>query len=126
DIRMNRTPRCDRTSAWSALREHHEGAGRRFDLRDAFAADPGRFEALSVQAPEVFADLSKNLVDARTLALLLDLARECGVEACRDAMFAGEAINLTEGRAVMHTALRAPRDAGPNGAAVHEVLERML
>ncbi len=125
-IRMNRTPRCDRTSAWSALREHHEGAGRRFDLREAFAADPGRFDALSIQAPEVFADLSKNLLDARTLAILLDLARECGVEARRDAMFAGEPINLTEGRSVLHTALRAPREASPNGAAVHAVLERML
>ena len=66
-----------------------------------------------VEAPEVFADLSKNLLDAATLHFLLDLARECGVEARRDAMFAGEAINVTEGRAVLHTALRAPRGAAP-------------
>ena len=100
--------RCDRTAAWSALRAHYEAGGRTFDLRQAFAADASRFAALSLEAPEVFADLSKNLVDTHTWGLLADLARECGVEARRDAMLAGEPVNVTEDRAVLHTALRTP------------------
>jgi glucose-6-phosphate isomerase len=120
------TRRCDRTEAWAALQGHYQAHGRDLDLREAFARDPGRFEAFSVQAPEVFADLSKNLIDVATRRFLLDLARECGVEALRDAMFAGEAINTTEGRAVLHTALRAPRGAAPFGDEVHAVLDAML
>ena len=89
--------RCDETAAWAALQGHFEAHGRDLDLREAFARDPGRFEAMAVQAPEVFADLSKNLLDVATLHFLLDLARECGLEAQRDAMFAGVAINNTEG-----------------------------
>ena len=123
---MTNAPRCDKTEAWSALAGHYEAHGRDFDLREAFARDPGRFGALSVEAPEVFADLSKNLVDAATLRFLLDLARECGVEARRDAMFAGEPINPTEGRAVLHTALRAPRGKGLFSDDVHQVLDAML
>ncbi|KDB52545.1 glucose-6-phosphate isomerase [Sphaerotilus natans subsp. natans DSM 6575] len=123
---MSTAPRCDRTEAWSRLADHHAGAGRALDLRQAFAADAGRAEAFSLQAPEVFADLSKNLWDADTRALLLALARECQIEPRRDAMLAGEPINLTEGRAVLHTALRAPRGAAPFGDDVHEVLDRML
>jgi len=120
------TPRCDRTVAWSALRGHYEAHGRDLDLRDAFARDAGRFEAFALEAPEIFADLSKNRWDLATRKLLIDLAGECGLEARRDAMFAGEPINTTEGRAVLHTALRAPRGAAPFGDEVHEVLERML
>jgi glucose-6-phosphate isomerase len=74
----------------------------------------------------VFADLSKNLVDIATVHFLAELARECGVEALRDAMFAGAAINATEGRAVLHTALRAPPGQAPFSAQVHAVLEAML
>jgi glucose-6-phosphate isomerase len=118
--------RCDRTAAWAALAGHFEAHGRRFDLREAFAHDPGRFEAFSLQAPEVFADLSKNLLDTATRQFLLDLARECGVEARRDAMLRGEIANATEGRAVLHTALRAPRGAGPFSDEVHGVLDGML
>jgi glucose-6-phosphate isomerase len=118
--------RCDRTEAWAALRGHFEAHGRDFDLREAFARDPGRFGALSVSAPEVFADLSKNLIDIATLHFLVDLARETGVEARRNAMFAGAAINATEGRAVLHTALRAPPGEAPFSDAVHAVLEAML
>jgi len=118
--------RCDRTEAWAALAGHYQAHGRDLDLREAFARDAGRFEAFSLQAPEVFADLSKNLIDVATLHFLLDLARECGLEARRDAMFAGEPINTTEGRAVLHTALRAPRDRGPHSDAVHDTLDRML
>ncbi len=120
------SPRCDRTLAWSALQGHFQAHGKDFDLREAFAADPQRFERWGLEAPEVFADLSKNLVDAATLRFLADLARECGLEQRRDAMFAGEAVNTTEGRAVLHTALRAPPGGGPHSLDVHEVLEAML
>ncbi|HEY6510880.1 MAG TPA: glucose-6-phosphate isomerase [Burkholderiaceae bacterium] len=118
--------RCDRTVAWRALQGHYEAHGRELDLRDAFARDPARFAALSLQAPEVFADLSKNRWDLFTRKLLIELARECGMPARRDAMFAGEPINTTEGRAVLHTALRAPRGAAPFSGEVHAVLDAML
>lgn len=118
--------RCDRTASWGRLAAHFERA-RQFDLRDAFARDPGRFEAFSQQAPHVFADLSKNLIDAEAESLLMALARECGLEAYRDAMFAGERINNTENRAVKHWLLRAS-DASqdPDSEAVRETLEAML
>jgi len=119
-------PRCDATAAWAALHGHFEAHGRAFDLREAFARDPARFSAFSVQAPEVFADLSKNLLDTATLHFLLDLARECGLQAQRDAMLRGEPVNTTEGRAVLHTALRAPRGRGLHSKEVHAVLDAML
>jgi glucose-6-phosphate isomerase len=124
-------PRCDQTEAWAALSGHYEAHGRDFDLRDAFARDAGRFDAMGIEAPEIFADLSKNLIDTATLHFLLDLVRECGVEARRDAMFAGAPINTTEGRAVLHTALRAPRAihghaSAPFSDEVHHVLDAML
>ena len=100
--------RCDHTPAWAALAQAYGAQGNSFDLRTAFAADSQRFAHFSQQAPQVFADLSKNLIDAPTEALLLDLARQCGVAERRDAMFAGEAINSTENRAVMHFLLRNP------------------
>ena len=118
--------RCDDTTAWAALRGHYEAHGRTFDLREAFARDAGRVQGLTWDAPEIHADLSKNLLDTATLHFLHDLARECGVEAHRDAMFAGQPINITEGRAVLHTALRAPRGAGPFSDEVHGVLDAML
>jgi glucose-6-phosphate isomerase len=119
-------PRGDETPAWAALAGHFEAHGRGFDLREAFAREPGRFESMSFEAPEVFCDLSKNLLDTATLRFLLELAAQCGVPERRDAMLAGEAINATEGRAVLHTALRAPRGAGPHSAQVHGVLDAML
>jgi len=134
---MSRT-RCDRTPAWSALQTSFNTSGRAFDLRTAFAADAGRFAAFSQSAPHVFADLSKNLIDSATRQLLLDLARQSGVEAHRDAMFAGEAINNTEQRAVMHWLLRNPaialvdiEDGAINSVAhelakVHATLDDML
>src|SRR5207342_2724189 len=123
---MTSFPRCDATAAWAALRGHYEAHGRDLDLREAFARDPARFERFGVEAPELFCDLSKNLVDAATLHFLADLARECGVEAQRDAMLAGEAINVTEGRAVLHTALRAPPGAAPFSDEVQATREAML
>ncbi len=118
--------RCDQTAAWAALQGHYQAHGRDFDLREAFARDAGRTRALSFEAPEVFADLSKNRLDTATLKFLLDLARECGLEAQRDAMFSGAPINATEGRAVLHTALRAPRGQGLHSDDVHTVLDASL
>jgi len=123
---MPSTPRCDQALAWAALQGHYEAHGRALDLRDAFAQDPGRFQRFSLQAPEVFADLSKNHWGVATRQHLLDLARECRLEARRDAMLAGAPINHTEGRAVLHTALRAPRGEGLFSDEVHGVLDRML
>lgn len=98
-------PRCDATPAWAALAAHHrqrfDGADA-FDLRRAFAEDARRFERLSLQAPHVFADLSKNLLDERALALLLQLAAQCQLESYRDAMLGGQAVNNTEGRPALH------------------------
>ena len=123
---MPTAPRCDDTIAWSALQGHFQGHGRTLDLREAFARDAGRFDAMAVQAPEVFADLSKNLWDGTTQRLLIELAQACDLPARRDALLAGEPINSTEGRAVLHTALRAPRGAGPFSDEVHGVLDALL
>ena len=122
------------TPAWAALKAHHdELVSSGFSLKEAFAADAGRVERLSFDMDDLRFDLSKNLVDERTLSLLCDLAREVGLEQRRDAMFSGEHINTTEDRAVLHTALRRPaEDAGRlvvDGqdcvADVREVLDRM-
>ncbi|WP_119674487.1 glucose-6-phosphate isomerase [Deinococcus sp. RM] len=118
------------TAAWSALLDHHR-ALQGTHLRDLFAQDPARGERLTAEGAGLYLDYSKNRVTDETLTLLLNLARETGVTAKRDAMFAGEKINVTEGRAVLHTALRAPagatvlvdgHDVVPD---VHEVLGRM-
>jgi glucose-6-phosphate isomerase len=120
--------RCDETPAWAELQAYFNETGRALDLRQAFRADPARFEAFSQEAPHVFADLSKSLLDIKAEALLLQLARECGLERHRDAMFAGEAINTTEGRAVKHWLLRTPRGASsdPDAMQVHATLDAML
>jgi glucose-6-phosphate isomerase len=123
--------RCDLSPVWAELQAHFDkggaASGRGFDIREAFKADAGRFQALSFSAPEVFADLSKNRIDATTLALLLKLARDCGLEARRDALLRGDPVNHTEGRAVLHTALRAPAGSGaPFNAEVQASLDAML
>ena len=100
---------CDQTLAWRKLGEHRAAFTPSFDLREAFALDAERFAHFSQEAPHVFADLSKCLIDRRSEQLLFELARERGLESWRDAMFAGEAINQSEGRAVLHTLLRAPK-----------------
>lgn len=119
--------RCDRAAAWGRLRQHFDAAGRGFDLRTAFSQDTGRFAAFSQEAPHLFADLSKNLVDAQAQELLFALARECGLERHRDAMFAGEKINNTENRAVKHWLLRnAEGSADPDAGEVRATLDAML
>jgi glucose-6-phosphate isomerase len=122
---MMRT-RCDHTAAWGLLKSEFESSGKSFDLRTAFASDPQRFATFSQDAPHVFADLSKNLIDDQTQSLLFDLARQCGVEQHRDAMFAGQAINSTENRAVMHFLLRNKPAAQyfPAQAAIDKIADK--
>ena len=122
--------RCDQTPAWKALTTHAAQATG-FDLRTAFAQDPERVSALSQTAPHVFADLSKNHTDAATEALLIELARQTGLASHRDAMFRGEPINNTEGRAVMHWLLRQPEGSVSGDLAAplkraHDTLKPML
>jgi glucose-6-phosphate isomerase len=120
----------NRTAAWNALQDHLAQV-RNWRMRELFDAEPQRFHAFSEEAAGVFLDYSKNLVSRETMDLLCDLARERGVEAQRAAMFAGQKINGTEQRAVLHTALRAPRgdrlmlDGQDINAEVHAVLERL-
>ena len=116
--------------AWKALEQHHsEIAGRH--LRDLFAEDPGRGERLTAEAAGLYLDYSKNRVTDETMRLLIRLAEESDLEQRRDMMFAGERINVSENRAVLHVALRMPKDASlvVDGvdvvAQVHEVLGRM-
>ncbi len=104
-------PDITQSSAWQALAEHHRELTP--DLRGWFAEDPERAEKLTVTAGDLYADLSKNLITERTRDLLLQLARTADVEGRRDAMFSGEHINVTEDRAVLHTALRRPEGASP-------------
>ncbi|MFB7381984.1 glucose-6-phosphate isomerase [Kitasatospora purpeofusca] len=124
-----RTP-LDRTPEWAALAKHREEFGDTH-LRELFAADPERGRRYTLQVGDLHVDYAKQLVTDETLALLRELAGATGVAALRDAMFRGDRINTTEDRAVLHTALRAPRDAvievdGENVVpAVHAVLDRM-
>jgi len=118
------------TPAYQALQQHALDSGKR-SLRELFAADPDRFARFSLEAAGLFLDFSKNLIDQQTVSLLLALAQDTQVTSLRDAMFAGKKINLTEHRAVLHTALRAPRDASLelDGREivqdVHAVLDRI-
>ena len=116
--------------AWGALKVHH-GKVRAIHLRKLFEDDPKRGERLTVEALGIYFDFSKNRITEKTLKLLLDLARESGLRERIDAMFRGEKINITENRAVLHVALRAPKDAsivvdGKNVVPdVHAVLDKM-
>jgi len=118
------------TPAWGELERHHE-AIRGAHLRDLFAADPERGERLVADGAGLHLDFSKNRVTDETLLLLGELARHRGVEERREAMFAGERINVSEGRAVLHVALRMPRERSlvVDGVdvvkQVHETLDRM-
>ncbi|MGF6179613.1 glucose-6-phosphate isomerase [Massilia sp. UYP32] len=125
-----RQPPLTSTASFQALAQHADTA-KTWQMRDLFAADPDRFERYSDEAAGLFLDYSKNRLDGRTLELLVQLARERGLEARRDAMFTGEKINNTENRAVLHTALRAPRgatlvvDGQEVNADIHAVLDRV-
>ncbi|GAA3398023.1 glucose-6-phosphate isomerase [Cryptosporangium minutisporangium] len=125
-----KTVEIDATPEWAAVREHADRL-RDTHLRDLFAAEADRADRLTVEAAGLVADYSKHRVDAAALESLFALARAADVEGHRDAMLRGEKINTTEDRAVLHTALRAPRDAeitvdGQNVVPqVHEVLDRM-
>jgi glucose-6-phosphate isomerase len=116
--------------AWQALREHHEEI-EGTHLRELFAADPRRGERLVADGAGLHLDFSKNRISDETVMLLGQLARECGVEERREAMFAGEHINVSEDRAVLHVALRMPRgrslivDGVDVVKEVHETLDRM-
>jgi glucose-6-phosphate isomerase len=116
--------------AWASLEAHQKIIASQ-SLRDLFAADPGRGERLALEAAGIYLDYSKNRITGETLGLLLQLAEESDLRGRIDAMFAGEAINVSEKRAVLHVALRAPRgevirhegrDVVPD---VHAVLDRM-
>jgi glucose-6-phosphate isomerase len=116
--------------AWKALEQHYAKIAPQH-LRDLFAADPGRGERLTAEAAGLYLDYSKNRVTDETMALLVQLAEECGVEQRRDAMFRGDPINVSEHRSVLHVALRMPAgtslvvDGVDVVAEVHEVLDRM-
>src|SRR5271167_1432358 len=116
--------------AWKALGEHYKQI-KPVHLKELFAKDAGRSERFTVEAAGIFLDYSKNRITDETIKLLLQLAEESGVKARLDAMFSGEKINITEKRAVLHVALRAPKgesivvDGEDVVPAVHEVLDKM-
>ncbi|HJX51942.1 MAG TPA: glucose-6-phosphate isomerase, partial [Polyangia bacterium] len=93
------------TQAWKKLEQHQRSLAKK-TLRELFAEDSGRFARFSLRLGDLLLDYSKNRITVETMALLCELARTAGVEGMRDRMFAGEPINLTEGRAVLHVALR--------------------
>src|SRR6266704_3184399 len=119
-----------RRRAWKALESHHERT-KNLHLRELFAADPGRGARMTAEATGLFLDYSKNRITDETLKLLFELARESGLRTAMDAMFRGDKINLTENRAVLHVALRAPKGASltVDGKQVvpevHAVLDKM-
>ncbi|HVZ17963.1 MAG TPA: hypothetical protein VG897_12645, partial [Terriglobales bacterium] len=123
------TPLTER-QAWKALQSHYEKI-RNTHLHQLFADDPKRGERLSLAAEGLYLDYSKNRITDETIRLLLDLANESGLRERIDAMFRGDRINITENRAVLHIALRAPRSAVINVDSrnvvpeVHTVLDRM-
>ncbi len=123
-------PTLRSTAAWQALTAHHaEMQG--LHLREQFAADPSRGETMTAEAAGLFLDYSKNRITPETLPLLIELAKERDLTGRIEAMFSGQHINVSEDRAVLHTALRLPRDAtlevdGQDVVAeVHDVLDRM-
>jgi glucose-6-phosphate isomerase len=126
----SRNRSTSRPAAWQALADHYETM-RGLQLRDLFADDPARGERMTAEAAGVYLDYSKNRINAETLKLLIELAQQAGLRARIDAMFRGEKINVTENRAVLHVALRAPKGAsiivdGKNVVPdVHAVLAKM-
>src|SRR6266550_4170993 len=121
---------ANRTPAWDALASYYKKVSK-LHLRQLFGDDPKRGERMAVEAAGLYLDYSKNRIIDQTLRLLLQLAEESGLQARIDAMFGGEKINITEKRAVLHVALRAPRGASilVDGKdvvpEVHSVLDKM-
>jgi glucose-6-phosphate isomerase len=124
------TPPLPQRLAWGALVAHQRDVIS-WHLRDLFNDDPERGRRFTVEAEGLYLDYSKNLINDETMALLTQLALESRVEECRDAMFAGQHLNVSEDRAVLHVALRMPKNASlvVDGvdvvAQVHQVLEQM-
>jgi glucose-6-phosphate isomerase len=120
----------DKRPAWNALKAHHKEI-EKLHLRKLFADDPGRGERMTVEAAGIYVDYSKNRITDETLRLLIELAEESGLRARIDAMFRGEKINITEKRAALHVALRAPRgtsifvDEENVVPQVHVILDKM-
>ncbi|MFO0916593.1 MAG: glucose-6-phosphate isomerase [Pirellulales bacterium] len=127
---MTAAPQLTDRPAWQKLNDHHRQL-REIHLRELFNADPDRGTRLTLEAVGLTLDYSKNRITDQTLPLLVQLARECDLPGRIEAMFGGQRINITENRAVLHTALRTPRDAtvmvdGENVVpAVHAVLDKM-
>src|SRR5690349_18852259 len=127
---VEQIPDISATPAWKALQQHHRQIGETH-LRDFFDEDPDRGREFNLTVGDLYIDYSKHRINRDTLKLLIDLAHAAHLEQHRDAMFDGTHINVSEDRAVLHTALRLPRDAsltvdGQNVVAdVHEVLDRM-
>ena len=94
------------TQAWFVLKKHFEEEMSRRQMKDLFAADPNRFESYSIKEANILFDYSKNIISDKTIQLLFQLAKECGLDNAIEAQFSGKAINETENRAVLHTALR--------------------
>jgi glucose-6-phosphate isomerase len=125
-----RIPALTAQPAWKALETHHKNV-RELHLRNLFADDAKRGERMTAEAAGIFLDYSKNRITDETIKLLVQLAQECGLRDRIDAMFSGKKINITENRAVLHVALRAPKGAsitvdGENVVPqVHSVLDKM-
>src|ERR1700745_3334667 len=123
------SPAIVKRQSWKALESHHQKISKRH-LRELFAEDPQRGERMALEAVGLYFDYSKNRITDETLKLILRMAEESGLPSRMEAMFSGEKINLTENRAVLHTALRAPRDAsivvdGENvGPKIYAVLDK--
>jgi glucose-6-phosphate isomerase len=119
--------RIKSTPEWSALADHFARV-REVHLRDLFAEDPHRAESMTVEAADLVLDYSKNLLTAKTVRLLAAVAERAGLRERTEAMFSGEHINVTEDRAVLHVALRAPRGVhiGPDGRDVVPEVNRVL
>ena len=127
---MQSAPTPNEHSAWKALAAHYQQT-KGLHLRELFAKEPGRGERLAIEAVGIYLDYSKNRINDETIDLLLQLAEQSGLRARIDAMFAGEKINTSEKRAVLHIALRAPKeqsilvDGEDVVPGVHAVLDRM-
>ncbi|MGH9082111.1 MAG: glucose-6-phosphate isomerase, partial [Acidimicrobiales bacterium] len=127
---MTETTQLTQRPAFAQLTRHYEET-KHYHLRELFASDPGRAERFCAEGAGVYLDYSKNRITETTMGMLFDLARQCGLEERRDAMFEGRHVNISEDRAVLHVALRMPRntalvvDGDDVVGEVHSVLDAM-